>query len=157
MGSFRKAIRYSKPSTEVDKKIKSLNEEMVKTGAFSIVEEQSTQIVEKINQKLETIPEEFKTDFIQYAENTSKNLNNVKKSLLKRVHHIELQKLNAGYSLGGNKFDVGLSDICEDIDKSIQRLQEEAIDGFTYIKKSSVNEGLLNEPPSTKILILLLH
>ena len=158
MGIFKKTIKYSKPSRDLDTKIKNLDEELKQTGVIldkndsqvSLVEESFVEKIPKVYDKIEVQKEEenlynWRETFIKEEVDESQDI--VEEPEYKTVLKVE------SYISESNK------ELIEIRDQVFQEISESTLLNLPEIKNKiekvleiydQIQEGLLNEPPETK-------
>ena len=157
MGIFKKTIKYSKPSEDLDNKIKNLDEELKQTGVInnqddseiSCIQESSTEKLPEIYDEIEVEKKEeslynWREAFIIENDETQ---NIVEETEYKTVRKVE------SYISESNK------ELIEIRDQVFQEISESTLLNLPEIKTKiekvleiydQIQEGLLNEPPETK-------
>ena len=157
MGIFKKTIKYSKPSKDLDNKIKNLDEELKQTGVInnqddseiSCIQESSTEKLPEIYDEIEVEKKEeslynWREVFIIENDETQ---NIVEETEYKTVRKVE------SYISESNK------ELIEIRDQVFQEISESTLLNLPEIKNKiekvleiydQIQEGLLNEPPETK-------
>ena len=156
MGIFKKTVKYSKASKDLDSKIKNLDEGLKKTGVISeqndtdtfCVEENIEENIPKIADNVEVVKEE------QY-------LYNWRETLLESNHEESPEELQEVHSLV--KVENYISESNKDLillrDQIFKEISEETLLNLPEIKTKiskvleiyeQLEEGLLNEPPEVK-------
>jgi len=158
MSIFKKTIKYSKPSKDLSDKIKNLDEELEQTGVIngkddtesSCVQESSVEKLPRIYDKVEVQKEEelsynWRESFI--VEETDDESLVIDETYHKTVGRVE------SYISESNR------ELIEIRDQIFQEISESTLLNLPEIKckiekvleiYDQIQEGLLNEPPSTK-------
>jgi hypothetical protein len=157
MGIFKKTVKYSKASKDLDSKIKSLDEGLKKTGVISekngtetlYVEEKQEENIPKIIDEIKVVKEEEK-------------LYNWRETLLEE--NIEEEILEDNYETPSlTRVENYISESNKDLilirDQIFKEISEQTLLDLPEIKNKiskvleiyeQLQEGLLNEPPETK-------
>ena len=157
MGIFKKTVKYSKASKDLDSKIKSLDEGLKKTGVILeqndaktfCVEEKQEENIPKIIDEIEEVKEEEK-------------LYNWRETLLEE--NIEEEILEDNYETPSlTRVENYISESNKDLilirDQIFKEISEQTLLDLPEIKNKiskvleiyeQLQEGLLNEPPETK-------
>jgi hypothetical protein len=156
MGIFKKTIKYSKSSKDLDTKIKNLDEELKQTGVLEGESDSEVFVVQKENklpkihdnlevEKKEEILYNWREEFITEEVDESQGI--VEESEYKTVRKVE------SYISESNK------ELIEIRDQVFQEISESTLLNLPEIKTKiervleiydQIQEGLLNEPPETK-------
>ncbi len=162
MGIFKKTIKYSKPSKDLDNKIKELDEELKNTGVLEGESDSEVFVVkESVVEKLPKIYDEVEVD-VQVEE---ENLYHWRKSFAadSDVKIEELEEDEEQYHKSLNNVESYISqsnkELIEVRDQVFQEISESTLLNLPEIKDKiskvlkiydQIQEGLLNEPPETK-------
>ena len=158
MSIFKKTVKYSKASKDLNKKIKNLDEGLKKTGVIPeendveifCVEEKKEENIPKIADKIEVIKEE-------------EQLYNWRESFLNETikEEVEVEDTQEIHNLikVENYISEGNKDLIILRDQIFKEISEETLLNLPEIKTKiskvleiyeQLQEGLLNEPPETK-------
>jgi hypothetical protein len=157
MGIFKKTVKYSKASKDLDSKIKSLDEGLKKTGVIPEQNDAKTFCVEE--KKEENIPKII--DEIEVVKEEEK-LYNWRETLLEE--NIEEEILEDNYETPSlTRVENYISESNKDLilirDQIFKEISEQTLLDLPEIKNKiskvleiyeQLQEGLLNEPPETK-------
>ena len=158
MGIFKKSIKYSKPSKDLDNKIKNLDEELKQTGVIDeqdvlevlCIQESFAKELPKIYDKVEVQKEEeisYNWRESLFIEETTDEPIIIDESYHKTVGRVE------SYISESNK------ELIQIRDQVFQEISESTLLNLPEIKckiekvleiYDQIQEGLLNEPPETQ-------
>ena len=171
MGIFKKTIKYSKPSTEIDNKIKDLNEGLKKTKSTSLEQKFSAEEVEEIlseevvdienwreifdentvstyQEKIDEVRERH-NDLIKVQGSIEYVKNKEVKEIFEELYKGEVENVVDSYV---KKYSNDIVDLREDLFREIKKKPtidlkslEEKIN-FLTLKYNQLSEGLLEEP-----------
>ena len=153
MGIFKKTIKYSKPSKDLDSKIKELDEELKNTGVIDCQDDPEIfvvqeEVVPKIYDEVEVINKEdtlynWRETFISEEYN--------EESDIPEVEHKTIRKVES-YISESNKELIEIRDqVFQEISESTLLNLPEIKDKISKVLEiyDQIQEGLLNEPPET--------
>jgi len=158
MSIFKKTIKYSKPSKDLSDKIRNLDEELEQTGVISgqddteasCIQESSVEKLPKIYDKVEVQKEEEIS--YNWRESFIVEKTNDKPIVIDETYHKTVGRVESYISESNRELIEIRDQIFQEISEStLLNLPE-----ITYkIEKvleiyDQIQEGLLNEPPSTK-------
>jgi len=158
MSIFKKTIKYSKPLRDLDNKIKNLDEELGQTGVIGeqddtevlCVQESSVEKLPKIYDRLEVQKE--KETLYNWRESFIVEETNDKPVVIDETYHKTVGRVER-YISESNK------ELIEIRNQVFQEISESTLLNLPEIKckiekvleiYDQIQEGLLNEPPSTK-------
>jgi hypothetical protein len=158
MGIFKKTIKYSKPSKDLDNKIKNLDEELKQTG---VIGEQDVPEVLCIQESsVEELPKIYDKVEVQEEEET---LYNWRESLLVEETIDEPVVIDESYHKTVGRVESYISESNKELiqirDQVFQEISESTLLNLPDIKTKiervleiydQIQEGLLNEPPETQ-------
>jgi hypothetical protein len=158
MGIFKKTIKYSKPSKDLDYKIKNLDEELKQTG---VIGEQDVPEVLCIQESsVEELPKIYDKVEVQEEEET---LYNWRESLLVEETIDEPVVIDESYHKTVGRVESYISESNKELiqirDQVFQEISESTLLNLPDIKTKiervleiydQIQEGLLNEPPETQ-------
>jgi hypothetical protein len=158
MGIFKKTIKYSKPSKDLDNKIKNLDEELKQTG---VIGEQDVPEVLCIQESsVEELPKIYDKVEVQEEEET---LYNWRESLLVEETIDEPVVIDESYHKTVGRVESYISESNKELiqirDQVFHEISESTLLNLPEIKckiekvleiYDQIQEGLLNEPPETQ-------
>jgi hypothetical protein len=157
MGIFKKTIKYSKPSEDLDNKIKNLDEELKQTGVIS--EQDAPEVLCIQESSVEELPKIYDKVEIQEEE----TLYNWRESLLVGETTDEPVVIDGSYHKTVGRVESYISESNKELiqirDQVFQEISESTLLNLPDIKTKiervleiydQIQEGLLNEPPETQ-------
>ena len=157
MGIFKKTVKYSKDSKDLNKKIKNLDEDLKKTGVILeqndakifCEEEKEKENIPKIIDKIEVVREEEK--LYNWRETLLEE--NIKDEILEENYETPSLIRVENYISESNKDLILLRDqVFQEISESTLLNLPEIKDKISRVLEiyDEIQEGLLNEPPETQ-------
>ncbi len=154
MGIFKKTIKYSKPSTNLDTKIQNFDEQLKKTGV-TVGESDKIVLSEYIGQPEEVEKVNWRKDILDEKDNDEilkEEIALIKENISTENKNKALKTVDTHITSINEEFDRIKREIFEDISKnflfnipSIERKIDTVLEIYDQVK-----EGLLREPPGTK-------
>ena len=157
MGIFKKTIKYSKPSEDLDNKIKNLDEELKQTGVIS--EQDAPEVLCIQESSVEELPKIYDKIEVQEEE----TLYNWRESLLVGETTDEPVVIDESYHKTVGRVESYISESNKELiqirDQVFQEISESTLLNLPDIKTKiervleiydQIQEGLLNEPPETQ-------
>jgi hypothetical protein len=157
MGIFKKTIKYSKPSEDLDNKIKNLDEELKQTGVIS--EQDAPEVLCIQESSVEELPKIYDKVEVQEEE----TLYNWRESLLVEETIDEPVVIDESYHKTVGRVESYISESNKELiqirDQVFQEISESTLLNLPDIKTKiervleiydQIQEGLLNEPPETQ-------
>jgi hypothetical protein len=157
MGIFKKSIKYSKPSKDLDNKIKNLDEELKQTG---VIDEQDVLEVLCIQ---ESFAKELPKIYDKIEVQEKENLYNWRESLFIEETTDEPIIIDESYHKTVGRVESYISESNKELiqirDQVFQEISESTLLNLPEIKckiekvleiYDQIQEGLLNEPPETQ-------